>query len=331
MKSILNRLHEYFIKFLKLMKEVNNKKFDPVILSFPSYANGSKVRLIGRVVERITEYDFIKSKNSYKHFVQVIKLFITIKYENIKVLLISQDSKLSTITDQEGFFNEVFDVGNTKMNLKLSATVKTQAISTNTNIIRPTVNSKNIIISDIDDTIIKSKAISFTSLIVKTLFYPPSKRQSFPETSTVYQKLKKGETGNENNLFFYVSSSSWNIYPILKGFLEINHFPRGVVLLQDVVSEKKRGHSSSHGHKINRISEIIEMYPELPLTLIGDAGQEDPNIYLEVAKLYPNKVKNIYIRKSWWTDAVKDFDHINEEILSRGINLIYFDHITEIV
>jgi hypothetical protein len=38
------------------------------------------------------------------------------------------------------------------------------------------------------------------------------------------------------------------------------------------------------------------MYPHLPFILIGDSGQEDPEIYYDVAQKYHERVQAIYIR-----------------------------------
>ena len=49
-------------------------------------------------------------------------------------------------------------------------------------------------------------------------------------------------------------------------------------------------------HKVAAIARIAELYPRLPLILIGDSGQEDPEIYREIVRRYPARVLAIYIR-----------------------------------
>jgi phosphatidate phosphatase APP1 len=44
------------------------------------------------------------------------------------------------------------------------------------------------------------------------------------------------------------------------------------------------------------IEEILELYPQLPFILVGDSGQEDPEIYREVVRRFPRRVLAIYIR-----------------------------------
>ena len=48
--------------------------------------------------------------------------------------------------------------------------------------------------------------------------------------------------------------------------------------------------------KQQEILSILETYPDLPFILIGDSGEKDPDIYLEIANQYPDRIKAIYLR-----------------------------------
>jgi phosphatidate phosphatase APP1 len=50
-------------------------------------------------------------------------------------------------------------------------------------------------------------------------------------------------------------------------------------------------------HKSACIRQILATYPDLPLVLVGDTGERDPDIYLEVAAQHPGRVRAIYIRE----------------------------------
>jgi hypothetical protein len=47
---------------------------------------------------------------------------------------------------------------------------------------------------------------------------------------------------------------------------------------------------------LEAIRRIIDLLPGLPFILIGDSGQEDPEIYADAVNLYPNRIVAIYIR-----------------------------------
>ena len=50
------------------------------------------------------------------------------------------------------------------------------------------------------------------------------------------------------------------------------------------------------GHKLKEIKQILLAYPTLNFVLVGDSGQEDPDIYREVVKQFPGRILAIYIR-----------------------------------
>ena len=88
---------------------------------------------------------------------------------------------------------------------------------------------------------------------------------------------------------FYVSSSPWNLYDLLSDFFNLQNIPIGPVLfLRDWgLSDQGFLPTRNRSYKLGYIKEIIETFNDLPFILIGDSGQEDPEIYTEVVSLYP--------------------------------------------
>ena len=87
------------------------------------------------------------------------------------------------------------------------------------------------------------------------------------------------------------------IYDVLAEFLAIREIPEGPLMLRDWGLSERELLPTSHGsHKIEAIRGIIELYPTLPFVLIGDSGQEDPEIYREIVARYPSRILAIYIR-----------------------------------
>jgi phosphatidate phosphatase APP1 len=41
---------------------------------------------------------------------------------------------------------------------------------------------------------------------------------------------------------------------------------------------------------------ILDSFPHLPFVLIGDSGERDPEIYRDIVKEYPARIRAIYIR-----------------------------------
>lgn len=50
------------------------------------------------------------------------------------------------------------------------------------------------------------------------------------------------------------------------------------------------------GHKLARIEEVFAACPALSFILVGDSGEQDPEIYTEVVRRHPRRVMAVYIR-----------------------------------
>lgn len=148
------------------------------------------------------------------------------------------------------------------------------------------------VISDIDDTVLQTGATSVRSLAKQVLFGNAYTRLPFEGVSAFYEALSMGQ-----NPLFYVSSSPWNLYDVLVEFMELNDIPLGPIMLRDWGVSASELLPTTHGaHKQDAIRQILETYPTLPFILIGDSGQEDPEIYRQVVCDFPGRILSIYIR-----------------------------------
>jgi phosphatidate phosphatase APP1 len=87
------------------------------------------------------------------------------------------------------------------------------------------------------------------------------------------------------------------LYDVLVEFFDLNDIPAGPLLLRDWGVNAKELLPTSHGsHKRDAIQQILDTYPELLFLLIGDSGQEDPEIYADIVRRNPGRVQAIYIR-----------------------------------
>ena len=86
------------------------------------------------------------------------------------------------------------------------------------------------------------------------------------------------------------------LYDLLTDFLAIPE-SAGPLLLGDFgLDDEKLIHSPHDEHKHQQIQRVFDTYPSLPFVLIGDSGQRDPEIYLEVVRTAPARVKAVIIR-----------------------------------
>jgi phosphatidate phosphatase APP1 len=157
------------------------------------------------------------------------------------------------------------------------------------------------VISDIDDTIVVSHATNFLKM-ARVLFLGNARtRLPFAGVAAFYRALEQGAPNGRvsggPNPFFYVSSSPWNVYDLLSDFMDLQGIPRGPLLLRDYDLDHRRLlHFSHRDYKLGHIRHVLDTYPHLPFLLIGDSGQEDPEIYHQVVQEYPGRVQAVYIR-----------------------------------
>lgn len=195
-------------------------------------------------------------------------------------------------TSNNIWHNARFDLPATAAN-----TQQHQLVSAYSQMLVPNHLANYGVISDLDDTLIKSNIISKTKMLYLALFKNAYTRLAFRGAPALYWALRKGENGQCKNPVFYVSNSPWNLYDMLDEFMDINHIPKGPILLRDF------GHAGNDElstafkqHKYTETVKILETYPNLPFILIGDSGEKDADTYLQVARQYPGRILCIYIR-----------------------------------
>jgi phosphatidate phosphatase APP1 len=155
-------------------------------------------------------------------------------------------------------------------------------------------------------------------------------RLPFAGVAEFYSSLQLGRNGKRNNPFFYVSSSPWNLYDLLKDFLDLNKIPAGPLLLRDFGLSGESVAGGGHmGHKFKEIKQIFDAYPHLNFVLVGDSGQEDPVIYQEVVKQFPNRVLAIYIRDVQLADREKIAVDISRSLAEHKVEMVVVDNTVE--
>lgn len=285
---------------------------DPLqIIPFSTYGTSNHLYLRGRAIED-EHIDLNEKKwlsvvvNSWKRFEtdEIRKAALQVKLAGYKTI----DCK----TDMEGYFlidDSIEDVdlkidkeGWFKYEIGYCPIPNGRQIQQDNKFIGqmliPSNKAKFGVISDIDDTILQTGVASPLKwrVAVNTFFKTPQKRKALEGTSDFYLALHKGNTLKESNPIFYVSNSPWNLYRYLDVFLNQNRFPKGPVLLRDFRTPFDRTPRTELAHKYHEIYNILKTYPHLNFILIGDCGEKDAYIYLDVVKEFPNRINAIYLR-----------------------------------
>ena len=167
------------------------------------------------------------------------------------------------------------------------------------------------VISDIDDTIKISEVIDKKALIEHVFF---KDYEVAPGMPNFYAELEK-----QGAFFHYISASPWQLYPSLKPFVDA-HYPKGSFSLRHFrVTDSSFIHffRSSMDFKIGAITRIIERYPAHRFILIGDSGENDPEVYATIFERFPQNIRKILIREVIGSDLSPErkkqvFAHVPE-------------------
>jgi hypothetical protein len=192
------------------------------------------------------------------------------------------------------------------------------------------------IVSDIDDTI-KISHVPDRRRLVKGIFFDDS--IPAPGMAAWYRQL-----ADAGCCFHYVSASPWQLYPTLNKMRQ-QHFPFGSFSLRHFyVGDETflEFFASSREYKLDTIRQLLARFAQRQFALVGDSGQEDPEVYTQIAIEHPQQVAAILIRRvpieSYTDDTTSDqLDKDNQhrwqqlrEQLPAGIIFDVFDHPDEL-
>ncbi len=148
------------------------------------------------------------------------------------------------------------------------------------------------LVSDIDDTIKDSNVLIRRELLLNTFVRP------FAVVSGMAERYRGFAQTQPDLRLHYVSGSPHQLYPALTNFLDSAQFPPGSLHLRDVDlrTELFGEKGGTRAHKSAVIRRLIADFPNRRFILIGDSGEQDPEIYAMLAREHPERVLAIWIR-----------------------------------
>ncbi len=169
----------------------------------------------------------------------------------------------------------------------------------------PPADCRQVVISDIDDTVMVTGVANVAAMLWRLFVQGAGRRTAFPGVSAFYRALHDGAGGREGNPMLYVSRAPWGIYDVLDEFFRRNAIPVGPILFLREwglrwTSPLPR---KAEDHKESLIDHMLEIYRDLPVVLIGDSGQHDPEVYRRIVARHGDRVRAVYIRNVSGTSA----------------------------
>ena len=277
----------------------------PILKLYRGYANEQELIVMGHVFLPTKDVDYDFQDKNFKNASSIISMYRMKTWSNADIYLKHNNQTIHTKTLNDGYFKFCIPLSEDNygwIDYEVSLIYKNETITAKESYIRPDVDHLGII-SDIDDTFLVSYTLNPLRKMYNLLFRNVNRRKIFDDVTVHYQELS--ESGRDHrgglNVFFYVSSSEWNLYRFIVKFTEIHHLPKAVLLLKDIKTSLTnflwtgRG---SHNHKFEKIKHILEFYPNLKYVLIGDDTQDDPYLYEAISKIFPLTIQAIYIRQT---------------------------------
>lgn len=272
------------------------------IVPYRGFGTGQILYIKGRVLADHSPADNDR-ESLWRNLLAAYRRFESDEVPGVRVRADYQTIAEETITNREGYFEFSLSVSVTPLpqqpwhNVTLALPDFSDRVAPVTGeVVAPSAEAHFGIISDIDDTVLVTHATSLFKMARLTFLKSARMRLPFAGVAAFYQALQQG-VGEALNPIFYVSSSPWNLYDFLVDFMALNGIPAGPLMLRDFGLDESKFIKSSHlAHKRTQIERLLTTYPHLSFILIGDSGQHDPEIYHQIARQFPRRIRAIYIR-----------------------------------
>jgi phosphatidate phosphatase APP1 len=332
-ESLIEDIDNFSDKVKTRLRRIRGFDEPLIIVPFLGYGNAGKFLLSGRVLADKGEVISSETDGKRRNLVNLYKRFATDEVAGARVRAVFQGIEREVVTDGEGYFNLELNLSEPlesdspfqeiELELLEPLNENEQTIRAVGRILVPPPSAARGIISDLDDTIITTNVTNRLKMFLTVALLNEYTRMPFKGVSAFYRALQKGASGAENNPIFYVSSSPWNLYPFLTEFLKLHDIPLGTLFLKDFGNHTIFNSGAHSTHKINSIESILNTYPHLPFILIGDSGEKDPEIYREIVRKYPNRIRTIYIRSiNTKPERLAAIDKLIAEIADTGCQLV---------
>ena len=304
------------------------------VVPYVGYGTRRRVRLMGRVLlDRKAERD-LTNASSLDNLIHMMGLYATNEVAGAKVRATFPDGQTVELeTDEEGYLDAWVTLDTPvapdafwrRVSFELLDPIydgqQTTTFSTRVQV--PGDRAEFGVISDIDDTILQTGAQDLLRTARIVLLNNANSRLPFPGVDVLYNALRKSDLGTPRNPFWYLSSSPWNLYELFERFMQLHNLPPGPMLLKDFGVDEDTFIKSSHAqHKTERILGLLDRYPNMSFVLIGDSGQQDTEIYHDVARRHGRRIRAIYIRDVTGDDRDAEVEQMGDELREWGVPLV---------
>ncbi len=144
-----------------------------------------------------------------------------------------------------------------------------------------------LLVSDFDDTVAVTNVTSKRGVLRSAFMQDAETQPVVAGMAGLYRCLTAGGAP-----LVFVSGSPVQLAPRVERFLQKHAFPPAALHLRNV------GPDTLSGYKEPVLERLAARFPGLPLLLVGDTGERDPEIYAAFARDHPGRVLAAYLRRA---------------------------------
>ncbi len=275
-----------------------------IVVAFRSYGCDDKAVVCGRVIENLDIGSPRKEDSWSRNLRNMVRVFLRARAEKASLRAIIDQQSVPITTDGIGYFwvevslrNRVEKPGWINVDFELEPVKGYNRITSQRGkfLSIPSTTPRSAgIISDIDDTIIKTYATDLLMSAKMTFINNASTRIAIDGMAELYRTIVR-QTALLSPVF-YITSSSWSLYKLMSDFLDLQNFPEGPLLMQKIGMTSNKLIGKGHNHKIRKIETIFRITKNQQFFLLGDNGQADRQLYYDIASRYPGRIAAVCIR-----------------------------------
>ncbi len=252
---------------------------------------GDRLYIIGRVL--VDKRIDLEKPGLFSALKRFFLSMASAELSNVEVQWSYSEDTGSVVTDREGYFTiSIFplaagiDYSRLRVKLNCRDTESVFSISNYTG------KEPYILISDIDDTVLKTEVTSIYGLkkYYNTAFKSPAQREGVSKMAE-----SMGSIHHSGMPILYVSNAPRNLHATYSYILDLLGFPDGPIFLRDIGRQMILDRNRVP-EKLDTIRTIAELWPSSQFFLVGDSAEKDLTYYLSLYDEFPDRVRGIYIR-----------------------------------
>jgi phosphatidate phosphatase APP1 len=310
------------------------------VLPYRGHGTGDRLHVLGRVLKDRGIGPAMADDPLWKNMLNTYKRMASREIPHARLRMAFQDVEREVVADEEGMFDAWLRPTEPLNRERLWHHVEVtllepepasdaDPVTAIAEILVPPPSARYGVISDIDDTVLQTDATNLLRMARTVFLGNAHTRLPFPGAAAFYRALHLGADGAARNPLFYVSNSPWNLYDLLSQFFQLHEIPVGPVLFLRNwgVNRDELLPTNQFDYKLPRVRELLDTHADLPFILIGDSGEEDPEIYHEIVKRYGERILAVYIRNVSEEDPERPraIEALAAEVREAGSTLVMAD------